>query len=58
MFAGSHSAAQRAAILYSLLGTCKAHGIDPYTWLKDVLERLPTHPINRIKELLPQYYKK
>jgi hypothetical protein len=45
-------------MMYSLLGTCKAHGIEPYAWLKDVLLRLPSHPINRIKELLPQYYKK
>ena len=58
LFAGSHEAAQRGAMMYSLLGTCKTHGIEPYAWLKDVLIRLPSHPINRIKELLPQYYKK
>jgi hypothetical protein len=57
MFAGSHEAAQRSAMLYSLLGTCKAHGINPFEWLSDILRRIPTHPINRIKELLPQYYK-
>lgn len=57
LFAGSHDAAQRSGIFYSLLGTCKAHGLDPYAWLKDVLARLPYHPQNRIKELLPQYYK-
>jgi hypothetical protein len=56
LFAGSHDAAQRSAMLYSLLGTCKAQGVDPFTWLCDVLKRLPYHPINRIKELLPQYY--
>jgi transposase len=58
LFAGSHDAAQRGAMMYSLLGTCKAHGIEPYAWLKDILEKLPTQPINRIKELLPQYYQK
>jgi transposase len=57
LFAGSHDAAQRSAMFYSLLGTCKAHGIEPFTWLSDVLQKLPTHPINRIKDLLPQYYK-
>jgi hypothetical protein len=57
LFAGSHDAAQRSAMFYSLLGTCKAHGVEPFTWLSDVLQKLPTHPINRIKDLLPQYYK-
>ena len=53
LFAGSHEAAQRSAMLYSLLGTCKMHDIEPYTWLRDTLETIPTHPINRISELLP-----
>jgi transposase len=57
LFAGSHDAAQRSGIFYSLLGTCKAHGLEPYAWLKDVLAKLPYHPQNRIHELLPQYYK-
>ena len=54
LFAGSHAAAQRSAMLYSLLGTCKLQNINPYIWLKDVLKRLPAHPINKIEELLPQ----
>ena len=57
LFAGSHDAAQRSGIFSRLLGTCKAYGIDPYAWLKDLLARLPYHPKNRIQELLPQYYK-
>src|SRR6201999_3261188 len=40
LFAGSHEAAQRSAMLYSLLGTCKLHGINPLIWLKDVLQRI------------------
>ena len=56
MFAGSHEAAQRSAMLYSLLGTCKAHGINPFDWITDVLGRIHTHPVSRIRELLPQYY--
>jgi len=57
LFAGSHAAAQRAAILYSLLATCKNHQINPYDWLHDVLNRIASHPINQIKELLPQNWK-
>lgn len=53
LFAGSHEAAQRSAMLYSLLGTCKMHGVEPYEWLRNVLEAIPNYPINRIEELLP-----
>lgn len=53
LFCGSHEAAQRSAMIYSLLGTCKLHGINPFDWLTDVLTRLPSHPINKITELLP-----
>jgi transposase len=35
------------------VGTCKRHQIDPFAYLKDVLERLPTHPADRLGELLP-----
>ena len=58
LFAGSHKAAQRAAVLYSLLGTCKLQGINPQKWLTDVLDRLPTHPAKRASELLPHNWKK
>lgn len=57
LFAGSHQAAQRAAMIYSLLGTCKVSGVNPLDWLGDVLERLPTHSINKIEELLPHRWK-
>ncbi len=53
LFAGSHEAAQRSAMLYSLLGTCRMHGINPAVWLEDVLRRIGDHPVNRIGELLP-----
>jgi transposase len=53
LFCGSHEAAKRTAMLYSLLGTCKLHGVNPLTWLKNILERLPSHPIKNIKDLLP-----
>ena len=58
LFAGSHEAAKRSGMLYSLLGTCKMHGIEPTTWLKEVLRIIPTHPINKIKDLLPHNWKK
>lgn len=50
---GSDSGGDRAAILYSLIGTCKLNGIDPYAYLRYVLERIADHPINRVTELLP-----
>jgi transposase len=56
LFAGSHEAAMRSAMLYSLLGTCKLHGVNPHTWLQNILANLSQHPINKIKELLPQHW--
>lgn len=53
LFCGSHEAAKRTAMLYSLLATCKMHGVNPFVWLKDILERIPAFPIKNIKELLP-----
>lgn len=57
LFQGNEQGAKRAAVLYSLLETCKKNDIDPYEWLKDVYTRIPTHPINRIRELLPTFWK-
>lgn len=56
LFAGSHEAARRSGMLYSLLGTCKMNDIEPYAWLKDVLKRIASHSINKIHELLPHRY--
>ncbi len=53
LFAGSDAGGERAAILYSLLGTAKLNGIDPEAYLRYVLEHIAEHPINRIQELLP-----
>ena len=53
LFAGSHDAAQRTAILYTFFAACKHHGINPETWLNDVLNRMYLHPVNRLEELLP-----
>ena len=57
MFAGSHGGAQNIAVLYSLLATCKACGVNERDWLNDVLKRLMSHPIKRIGELLPNQWK-
>src|SRR5207249_5853357 len=46
-----------AATLYSLIGTCRLNAIEPDAYLKDVLQRLPSHPINRVAELLPFHWK-
>jgi transposase len=53
LFAGSHEGARRAAMIYSLLGTCKKNNVDPYVWLRDVLARLPDHKANQLYQLLP-----
>jgi transposase len=53
LFAGSHEAAKRSGMLYSLFGTCKLHSIEPYAWLRNVLQKIPSHPINKVHELLP-----
>ena len=53
LFAGSLRAGQRAAAVMSLVHTAKLNGHDPYHYLKDVLERLPTQPASRLEELLP-----
>ena len=53
LFAGSERAGKRAAAIQTLLGTAKLNGLDPAAWLRDTLEKLPTHPNSRIDELLP-----
>ncbi len=53
LFAGSDSGGERAAAIYSLIGTAKLNGLDPEAYLREVLQRIADHPINRICELLP-----
>lgn len=53
LFAGSHQAAQQAAMMYSFFGTCKLNGIEPLQWLTKTLRKIPDHKISRIHELLP-----
>jgi transposase len=53
LFAGSDRGGETAAVLMSLCTTCKNHKIDPQAYLRDVLDRISTHPARRIEELLP-----
>jgi transposase len=53
LFAGSDGGGESAAAIYSLLGTAKLNGIDPESYLRNVLSRIADHPINHIEELLP-----
>ena len=53
LFAGSDRGGESAAAIYSLIGTAKLNGIDPESYLRNVLARIADHPINRIGELLP-----
>src|SRR5258707_5961034 len=53
LFAGSDGGGESAAAIYSLLGSAKLNGIDPESYLRNVLSRIADHPIKRIEELLP-----
>lgn len=53
LFAGSDAGGERAAALYSLLGSAKLNGLDPEAYLRAVLARIAEHRIDRINELLP-----
>jgi hypothetical protein len=53
LFCGSDSGGERAAAIYSLIGSAKLNGLDPEAYLSHVLTRIANHPINRIAELLP-----
>ncbi len=53
LFAGANCGGERAAAIYSFIGTAKLNDIDPEAYLRYVLTRIAEHPINRIDELLP-----
>ena len=57
LFAGSERGGQRAAFMYSLIGTAKLNGIDPQAWLADVIARISDLPISRLPELLPWHWR-
>ncbi len=53
LFCGSDRGGERAAVMYSLIGTAKLNGVDPQAWLADVLARLADHPARHLADLLP-----
>jgi hypothetical protein len=53
LFAGSHDAAQQAAVMYSLLGTCKINNIEPFSYLTKTLTVIPDHLASKLHTLLP-----
>ena len=57
LFRGSDAGGERAAAMYSLIGTAKLNGLNPGAYLRHVLNRIADHPINRIDELLPKVVK-
>jgi len=57
LFAGSHEGAERAAMMYSFLSTCKKNNIEPYTWLMDVITRIPDCKYSQLDLLLPPDWK-
>lgn len=53
LFCGSHDAGKRTAMMYSFFSSCKTMGINPWEWLRDVLQRLQEYPHKQIEDLLP-----
>ena len=53
LFAGADSGGERAAAIYSLIGTAKLNGVDPEAWLRHVLAHIADHPVNRVDDFLP-----
>ncbi|TMZ70025.1 IS66 family transposase [Klebsiella pneumoniae] len=58
LFAGSHEAAQRSAMIYSFFAICKKHEVNPFQWLKYTLENIMSINHKDIKDLYPQNYKR
>ena len=57
LFAGSDRGGERAAAVYTLIGTAKLNGVDPQAWLADALERINDHNIQKLDQLLPWNWK-
>lgn len=57
MTLGTDEGGRWAAIFFSIVATCERHGIDSFAYLRDVLKRIRTHPLDRLSELLPPVWK-
>jgi len=53
LFIGHLEAGERSAVIYTLLGSCRRHGVNPFEYLKDLFMRLPAAKITQIKEFTP-----
>lgn len=58
LFVGHPEAGQRSAAIYSVLGSCRRHGINPDEYLRDVFERLPKAKTSEVKSLTPAAWAK
>jgi hypothetical protein len=58
LFIGHPEAGQRSAVIYSVLGSCRRHGINPDEYLRDVFERLPKAKTSEVKDLTPAAWAK
>jgi transposase len=56
LFVGSPQGGQTAAVLFSFTSTCQRLGVEPWAYLQDVLERLPTTPAERLGDLFPNHW--
>jgi transposase len=57
LFAGSHDGAVRAAAIYTLMANAKLQGVEPFYYLRDVIKRIPGHPVKKLDQLLPKNWK-
>jgi transposase len=57
LYAGSLRGGQSAAVLYSIIETCKLNGVVPFEYIRDVLKRIAEHPADRLEELLPHNWR-
>ena len=57
LFCWTEMGARYVGIVQSLLSTCRLHGVDPYTYLVDVLQRIATHPAKQVDLLIPRLWK-
>ena len=56
MFFGSDTGGRTAALLTSLVTTCKRLQVEPFAYLRDVFDRISAHPVSRLEELLPDQW--
>jgi len=57
LFCWTEIGADRVAVIQSLLVTCRLHGVDPYVYLVDVLQRISEHPASQVADLTPRVWK-